>query len=133
MISPPVGLGLYTSRLMESIREFVSQSLLVSAVSAILFVASGIFIACYIVMPGIEKLADWILGPEHRAAKREREAQAKAHRIAWEKAEAARREAEKVREAEELAEAMELDRRIADHVRRGIPLPSYRPKRRKKE
>ena len=118
---------------MESIQEFVSQSPLVSALAAILFIASGIFVACYIVMPGIEKLADWILGPEHRAAKREREAQTEANRIAWEKAEAARREAEKAREARELAEAAEFDRRIADHVRRRIPLPSYRPYRDKKE
>lgn len=91
--------------MMESIREFISQSLLLSAVSAILFVASGIFVACYIVQPGIEKLVDWILGPEHRAAKREREAQAQANLIAYKKAEATRREAEKAREAEELADA----------------------------
>ena len=119
--------------MMESIREFISQSLLLSAVSAILFVASGIFVACYIVQPGIEKLVDWILGPEHRAAKREREAQAEANRIAWEKADAAGRKAEKAREAAKLAEAAEFNRRIADHVRRGIPLPSYRPFGDKKE
>ena len=119
--------------MMESIREFISQSLLVGAMSAILFMAIGIFVACYVVMPGIEKLADWILGPEHRAAKREREAQAEANLIAYKKAEAARREAEKAREAKELAEAAEFSRRIADHVRRGIPLPSYRPFGDKKE
>ena len=72
---------------MESLREFLSQSLLLSSAFAILFIASGIFVACCIVQPAIFKLADWILGPEHRAAKREREAQAAAHRIAWEKAE----------------------------------------------
>ena len=118
---------------MESIREFISQSMLLSAVAAILFVASGILVACYIVMPGIEKLTDWILGPEHRAAKRKREAQAEENLIAWKKAEAARREAEKIRRAKKLAEAAEFNRRIADHVRRGIPLPSYRPYRDKKE
>ena len=109
---------------MESLREFISQSLLISSGFAILFIASGIFIAVYIVQPGIYKLVDWILGPEHRAAKREREAQAEAHRIAWKKAEAAREEAEKAREAENWAQAVELERRMREHLRRGIPLPS---------
>ena len=112
---------------MESFREFISQSLLLSSVFAILFIASGIFVACYIVQPDIYKLVDWILGPEHRAAKREREAQATAHRIAWEKAEAARKKAEKAREAEEWAQAVELNRRMREHLRRGIPLPSAMP------
>ena len=114
---------------MESFREFLSQSLLLSSAFAILFIASGIFVACHIVQPGIYKLVDWILGPEHRAAKREREAQAEAHRIAWVKTEAARKEAAKTREAEEWAQAVELDRRTREHVRRGIPLPSARPNR----
>ena len=114
---------------MEAFREFLSQSLLLSSVFAILFIASGIFVACYIVQPGIYKLVDWILGPEHRAAKREREYQAVAHRIAWEKAEAARKEAKKAREAEEWAQTVETDRRTREHVRRGISLPSARPNR----
>ena len=118
---------------MESFRELISQSLLLSSVFAILFIASGIFVACYIVQPGIYKLVDWILGPEHRAAKREREAQATAHRIAWEKAEAACKEAEKAREAEEWAQAVELDRRTREHVRRGIRLPSATPNRNNEE
>ena len=80
---------------MESFREFLSQSLLLSSAFAILFIASGILVACCIVQPGIFKLVDWILGPEHRAAKREREAQAAANLIAWENAEAACREAGK--------------------------------------
>ena len=105
---------------MESFREFISLSLLLSSVFAILFVASGIFVACYIVQPGIYKLLDWILGAEHRAAKREREAQAAAHGIAWEKAEAARRETEKARGAEEWAQAVELERRMREHVRRKV-------------
>ena len=118
---------------MESIREFVTQSLLVGTVSALLFMALGIFVTCYILQPGTEKLVDWILGPEHRAAKREREAQAEANLIASKKAEAARREAEKIQEAEEMAEAVELSRRIRENLRRGIPLPSFRPFRDKKE
>ena len=105
---------------MESFREFLSQSLLLSSVFAILFIASGIFVACYIVQPGIYKLVDWILGPEHRAARREREAQAAAHRIAWEKAEAARKEAEKAKEAEEWAQAVDMERRTREHVRRRV-------------
>ena len=70
---------------MESIREFISQSLLLSGAFAILFIASCIFFACCIFQPGIYKLVDWILGPEHRAAKRERAAQAAANLIAWKK------------------------------------------------
>lgn len=105
---------------MESFREFLSQSLLLSSAFAILFIASGIFVACYIVRPGIYKLVDWILGPEHRAAKREREAQAEAHRSAWEKAEVDRNEARKAREAEEWAQAVEMDRRTREHVRRRV-------------
>jgi len=133
LISPSVGPALYTSKSMESIREFISQSLLIGAVSAILFMALGIFITCYILQPGTEKLVDWILGPEHRAAKREREAQAEANLIAYKKAEAVRREAEKVKKAEEMAEAAEFNRRIRENLRRGLPLPSYRPFRDKKE
>lgn len=105
---------------MESFREFLSQSLLLSSAFAILFIASGIFVACYIFQPGIYKLVDWILGPEHRAAKREREADAAARRIAWEKAEAACREADKARGASEFVDVEELDRRVREHVRRQL-------------
>ena len=118
---------------MESIREFVTQSLLVGTVSALLFMALGIFVTCYILQPGTEKLVDWILGPEHRAAKREREAQAEANLIAYKKAEAVRREAEKAREAKELAEAADFSRRLRKNLRRGLPMPSYRPNRREDE
>ena len=105
---------------MESIREFLSQSLLLSGVFAILFIAFGILVACYIVRPGIHKLVDRSLGSKHWALKCERAARAAARRIVWEKAEAACRKADKARQANEPVDIEELDRRVRKHARRQL-------------
>ena len=105
---------------MESFREFLSQSLLLSSVLAILFIAFGILVACYVVRPGIHKLVDWILGPKRWTAKCERATRAAVRRIVWEKAEAACRKADKARQANEQVDIEELDRRVRKHARRQL-------------
>ena len=80
-----------------------------TAIGAILFIAAGVLVAVYVVMPAIEWLHDFIMGPAYRHAKRGRAAAAVAHRARWEEAEAKRLEDKRAREAEDLQRAFDHD------------------------
>ena len=115
---------------MDSFREFVTQWPW-SAFFAIVFVLGGAAVLAILHEKGMPKLVGLIMGEEYRAAVRERERQAEAHKAAWEKEAAQRRKLEAARDREDMERAREISRMFREKVMPDIiehpPEPSRPP------